>query len=217
MLCGGPAPGVPLCTGCHADLPRIGPCCACCSLPLPAQGFCGECVRNRPAFDRITAVFPYRYPVDAMIQSVKYRGRLPWLRLLAGELAARIRADGVPMPACLLPVPQHWWRRWQRGFNQSLEIARSLGQRFDLPVNDRLLYRIRLGVPQASLPASARARNVQRAFGINTEGCAAESVAIVDDVATTGATALELSRLLKGAGVREVQIWSLARALVKDS
>ena len=212
MLCGIAAQNRPLCTGCHADLPRIGPCCPSCSVPRAVDGLCGACSQSQPAFDRITAVFPYRYPADAMIQDVKYRGRLPWLRLLAGELAARIRAQGLPLPTCLLPVPQHWGRRWIRGFNQALEVARELGQRLGLPVNDHVLWRPRPAVPQAGLPASARARNVRRAFGVRAERYAGEAVAIVDDVVTTGATVQELSRLLKRAGVREVHVWSLARA-----
>ena len=151
-----------------------------------------------------------------MIQDIKYRGRLLWLLVLADELASRIRAEGLPMPTRLLPVPQHWRRRWERGFNRALEVARELGRRLGLPVNDRILFRLRPAVPQTGLPANERALNLRRAFGVRAQVCVGEAVAIVDDVVTTGATVHELSRLLRRAGAKEVCVWSLARASFRE-
>ena len=212
MLCHTGTVGEPLCPGCYQDLPRLGPFCSSCSLPLPAPGLCGQCGRSRPAFDRVIAVFPYRYPVDSMIQDLKYRSRLQWLRLFAGELAGRVLADGGALPDRLVPVPQHWLRRCGRGFNQALEIAREVGRNLGIPVNDRLLRRVRFSAAQTRLGAAERARNVRHSFRMEAPKCVGLRAAIVDDVVTTGATVEELARVLKRAGAADVAVWAIARA-----
>ncbi|MBI2992922.1 MAG: ComF family protein [Gammaproteobacteria bacterium] len=147
-----------------------------------------------------------------MIQGLKYRGELLWLRPLADQLADTVRARGARAPDCLLPVPQHWRRRCARGFNQALEIARLVGRKLGIPMNDVLLTRARLAQSQASLGAAERARNVRRAFRLATSCCPGLKAAIVDDVVTTGATVEELARMLKRAGAAEISVWALARA-----
>lgn len=213
MLCGAETGGpAPLCRGCGADLPRFHRACRVCGVAVASGNLCGACARHHPPFDRLIAAFPYGYPIDMIIQDIKYRGRLYWLRLLAQELAERVRQADQPLPECLLPVPLHWRRRWSRGFNQAFEIARELGRHLDIPADDGFLRRLRPTASQTEMTAPARRRNVRRAFAL--VGAAPwKRVAVVDDVVTTGATVEELSRLLKRAGVRQVEVWALARAL----
>jgi len=213
LLCAGPLrPGdQAVCGPCLADLPRIGRACPRCARPLAPDAACGPCSVHVPAFDGAIARFHYAPPVDTIVKEFKYGGRLIWAELLARELAAAVRAAELPRPDCLVPVPLHWRRRWARGFNQAAEISRQLARLLDIPMDQGLLRRGRWTAVQAGLPAAQRRRNVRRAFELR--GAARYGrIAIIDDVITTAATVTELSRLLKRAGVREVQVWAVAHA-----
>ncbi len=211
LLCAAPHPGdLPLCPACLADLPWLRTACPRCAMPGETPGLCGSCATGPPPFDMAVAPFLYRFPVDTMVRRFKFQRRLWWVRVLGECVAAR--AALLPRPACLVPVPLHWRRRCVRGYNQALEIARVAGARLDLPVDYRLLRRTRAGPRQAQLSAEQRRRNLRGAFEL-TRAPSVRSIAIVDDVMTTGTTAGEITRVLKRAGVTQVQIWTAARAV----
>jgi len=115
------------------------------------------------------------------------------------------------MPQALLPVPLHYSRLYQRGFNQSLELTKRLARELTLPVDARLLQRHRATREQAQLGPKERRRNLRAAFSLKRAN-PYQSAAIVDDVITTGTTAAELARLLRRSGTKQIQIWALARA-----
>ena len=98
-LChGGTAQAQCLCAGCLEDLPLLSACCEHCALPLPAAGVCGSCQQNRPACDRVIALYHYRYPVDFLISALKYHQRLELTRLFASQLARRMAGDALLGP-----------------------------------------------------------------------------------------------------------------------
>lgn len=200
-----------LCPPCQADCPRCGPACRRCGDPLPRTAVCGACLLDPPAFDFLVAPFRYRYPLDALIRGLKYRDRLAYVRFLGGALAEEVRARRLQLPECLLPVPLHWRRCIARGFNQSLEIAKVVGTRLAIPVDRGIVRRVRATPAQAGLPAKQRRRNLRGAFLV-LQDPPWKRVAIVDDVVTTGATARAISRVLRRAGIEEVQVWAIARA-----
>lgn len=211
LLCAAPhSRDLPLCQACLADLPWLRTACPRCAMPGDAASLCGHCLTAPPPFDLAIAPFLYRFPVDIMVRRFKFQRRLWWVRILGECLAAR----GVllPRPACLVPVPLHWRRRCTRGYNQALEIARVAGAALDLPVDYRLIRRVRAGPRQAQLSGDQRRRNLRGAFQLTRES-RMRSIAIVDDVMTTGTTAGEIARLLKRSGVKEVQVWTAARAI----
>ncbi|MEO6696465.1 MAG: phosphoribosyltransferase family protein, partial [Gammaproteobacteria bacterium] len=105
----------------------------------------------------------------------------------------------------------HRARLRQRGFNQSLEIARPLARRLNIPVDYQSCERVRNTSAQSLLPAGERHKNIKGAFRV-THPIAARHVAIVDDVMTTGHTVQELAATLRKSGVRRVDVWVLARA-----
>lgn len=115
----------------------------------------------------------------------------------------------------MIPVPLHSSRLLQRGFNQSLEIARRLSTHNQVPVDNQSLKRIRATESQSGLSLDKRRRNLVRAFRYDASR-SYRSVAIVDDVITSGSTMAEITKLLHRAGVDTVQVWSLARALRED-
>jgi len=141
---------------------------------------------------------------------LKFQGRLAFARLLGGLLDKSIAERTQPLPECLLPVPLHPSRLRERGFNQALEIARSAAGPLGLTVLPDSLRRIRATVPQTHLDGAARCHNVRGAFAVYRP-IKARHVAVLDDVVTTGSTTNELARLLRAAGVAEIEVWAGAR------
>ncbi|BCX82410.1 hypothetical protein MIT9_P1996 [Methylomarinovum caldicuralii] len=211
LLCGGPGrQPLDLCLTCEAELPWIEHPCPVCARPLPAAApACGACLRRPPPFERTIALWHYQPPVDRLVTAAKYRGLQPPLRLF-GECLAR-RLDSAPRPDCLVPVPLHPRRLRQRGFNQSLEIARVVGRRLGIPLRPGLCRRIRFTPPQQGLSARDRRRNLRGAF-VADPAVRGRHVALIDDVMTTAATVAEIATTLRRAGVTEVSVWVIARA-----
>jgi ComF family protein len=167
--------------------------------------------RAAGAFDAAHAALVYAPPVDQLVQAFKYRGRLALAGLFAEKLAARILATGSPRPDYLLAMPASQARQRERGYNQAQELARALGRLLHLPLAnppERVIDR----PPQSALPWKERAKNVRGVFRAkgSVEGM---SLAIVDDVMTTAASAAELAKTLKAGGARRVEVWVAARTL----
>jgi ComF family protein len=117
-----------------------------------------------------------------------------------------------PTADLVMALPLSPQRLGERGFNQAVEIARPLSRALGTPLSLDDCRRVRETAPQASLPWSARRANVRNAFecGIDLTG---RSVAVVDDVMTTGATLGEFARTLKRHGAARVTNWVVARAV----
>ena len=161
-----------------------------------------------PAFERTHAPFLYAFPVDRLVQSYKYQGLLACAAWFADAMVA-----GRPDPSradLLVAMPLAAARQRERGFNQSLELARALSRRTSIPLAVDAVSRVRETQPQADLPWDDRARNVRGAFACTTD-VADRHVVVVDDVMTTGASLDELARTLKRGGAARVENWVVAR------
>jgi len=111
----------------------------------------------------------------------------------------------------VVPVPLHWRRRRQRGFNQAEALARTLG----MPWRNAL-RRTRRTPSQTELPAAQRHRNVREAFALRRRAAVSgRSILLVDDVATTGATLEACAEVLRAAGAREVRALTVARVATR--
>ena len=212
FLCRGAAQGV-LCAACDADLPRLAPAvetrlCPRCALASPGGALCGRCLAAAPHYDATVAALAYVFPADVLIHALKFRGELALAPLLAGMLSASIpESEAIDL---VVPVPLSSRGLRERGYNQSAEIARCLAAR--APVELFACERSRDTAAQTALPWSERQRNVRGAFR-----CArrvAGTVAVVDDVMTTGATLNEVALALKQAGAARVVNWVVARTYV---
>lgn len=211
LLCAASTQDDALCADCFADLPRLqAPVCAVCAIPITAGTVCGTCLADPPHFDATVAPCAYAFPLDRLIQRFKYGPQLAAARALA-----RIMLETTVVPArpdLIVPMPLARERLAERGFNQSLEVARLLGTALDVPVTADACERVRHGVPQADLPFSERAKNVRGAFVCSAD-LSGRRVVVVDDVLTTGATLSELARVLKKRGASHVGTWVTARTL----
>lgn len=219
LLCGMASRDAVICPGCHDDLPRLAvPRCPVCATPLPAPApACGACLSHPPAYDATHAVWRYGYPLDALIHLLKF-GRGPVLRRFASAdfLATGMLSHAPPHGTLILPVPLSHQRLRERGFNQALELARRLARRLNLPLDDTHLIRARDTPPQTLLPWRARKNNVRHAFSC-TADFSGQSVIVVDDVMTTGATLDAIARTLKDHGAAHVANWVAARAVKDDA
>lgn len=206
--------GLDLCAGCEGDLLLNDNFCEHCAEPLPRElsqpALCGACLKQPPAFDACVAPFLYGFPVDRMIQGLKYRGDLVYGRVL-GELLARHLVRRRTRPELVIPVPLASMRYRERGFNQSRELALPVCKALGLKLRSDLVVRHRETREQAGLDRSERLTNTQRAFAL-TGSLTARHVAIIDDVVTTGSTVNELSKVLRAAGAEWIEVWAVARA-----
>jgi ComF family protein len=204
FLCRGAAREL-LCAACAAELPWLPEeLCPRCALASPAGALCGRCLAEPPHFDATRAALWYRFPADALVQALKFRGELALAPVLASFLSRKLPPEKVDF---IIPVPLSAARLRSRGYNQAAEIARRLGRR---GLELGLCERTRDGWPQVELPFAERRANVRGAFRA-ARGLAGARIAVVDDVMTTGATLDEIARTLKAAGAARVENWVLAR------
>lgn len=211
LVCGQRAPWPGLCAGCQADLPRVSARCQQCARPLPAPATCGACLRRPPPWTSARVAWSYAWPVDRLVQALKFQRR-PQVAVALADGLARVRPAGPAWrPDALIPVPLHRWRLARRGYNQAHEIARVLGRLLDLRVCASALRRSRHTAAQSGLGARQRRRNLAGAFRVGRARVPAH-VALVDDVMTTGTTLAECARTLRRAGVARVDVWVAARA-----
>jgi ComF family protein len=178
--------------------------------PLDEEGVCALCRSGAQAFDAAYSFGAYDGPLRDLIHLYKY-GRI---RTLAKPLGDYL-VSAFPLDQrfdVIVPMPLHWRRLWQRGFNQAALLARELSRRRGLPVV-QAVKRKRFTAPQAGLTHAARRRNVSAAFVPRRQDAVqGKRVLLVDDVLTTGATASACARALKRAGARYVAVLALARA-----
>jgi len=208
VLCGVPAPQG-WCDPCREALPGLRAArCPVCAEELASAELCGRCVRRPPAYSRVQAAASYAFPLDALIQRMKYAPDLSLVSPLAALLVERVR--GQPRPDVVIGMPLSAQRLRERGFNQANEIARRMARALRLPYMSDACRRERHATPQAALPLEQRAANVRGAFSVGRE-VSGRTVAVIDDVLTTGASLSELARVLRRAGAREVIGWVLAR------
>ncbi len=172
---------------------------------------CGACQQRAPHFDAAQAAFRYQPPLDRLVQNLKYHRRLALARVLGNLLADHLDVGAATWPDILVPVPLHRARLRERGYNQSLEIARVVARRFDLPLATRAVERVRATRPQTTLTSDERRRNVRNVFRAR-EDFSSRRVAIVDDVMTSGHTVNALAKCLRRAGATNVVVWVVARA-----
>jgi ComF family protein len=186
-----------------------GPVCPQCALPTGNGEICGACLKHPPQFDHVSAAAAYASPLAELIRAYKYQGALVLAPLFAQMIVACHSRTAVDV---ILPLPLSRERLRERGFNQTLEIARHVSQTSGIALNAHACRRIRDSAPQAMLPWDERAKNIRGAFACEKD-LAGMRVAVIDDVLTTGATLNEIAKTLKRAGAASVEGWVVARTL----
>lgn len=166
--------------------------------------------KKRFGIDRLISFFPYTGIVQKAIKTIKYR----YAYNVAGDLLRFASLPELPKKSVFVPIPLHPSRSRLRGFNQAEIIARVLSKRVDIPVRTDILKRIRKTVPQVDMKnREDRLSNMKGVFVVNKgilPSVQQNTLILVDDVYTTGATMQSACEALKRAGVKTV--WGLTIA-----
>jgi ComF family protein len=181
--------------------------------PLDERGVCAACRSGLRGFDRAASFGLYEGPLRTLIHLFKYSGMKPLGRTLASHMERVISID--ERFDAVVPVPLHWRRKWDRGFNQSALLADHIARRRGIPVV-HALRRKRATATQAGLASAGRRRNVAGAFELRARAkedprLAGKKILLIDDVMTTGATASACASVLKRGGAKSVSLVTLAR------
>jgi len=211
--------GAAFCARCRGEFPEIGsPLCPVCGRPFVSESgedhWCEACMRKPPAYDALRAPFLFDGLIMEAIHKFKY-GPRPHLGRSLGPLLADFADKWTENLNGLLvfPVPLHPRRLRERGFNQSLILARHVAARLGGKLDFMNLRRTRHTRPQTGLGRDDRKKNVRRAFGLEDPAAVKKCNALlIDDVATTGNTLNECAGVLKRAGCESVRCLVLARA-----
>lgn len=198
-----------ICSSCENSLPRAKHRCQMCAIALPNQGYCGQCLHKKPAFDYSHSSFSYAAPIDAWLQHLKSKHRTEWAHKLA-SLMLHSQPQNLSQVDAFTFVPATRWSLIKRGFNPAELIARELGQALNKPVIAQLAARSHSS-EQKQLNRQQRINNVSQHFRRTRKTLNGEHILLIDDVMTTGSTAHSMALLLKQAGASQVGIWCLAR------
>lgn len=203
-----------LCGYCRAELIANTVACERCALPLGgavAGGvrLCPACLKRLPPWRKVTSPFVYEEGMGFLIARWKYDREEHLGRTLAELwLRAATRSSDID---CLIPVPLHWRRLLQRGFNQSAVLAAHWSAAMDIPMHRHAsLIRTRPTPAQAQASRAERLRNLRDVFQLRGDVTDLR-IALVDDVCTTGATAEAAALTLRKGGAESVELWCLAR------
>lgn len=199
------------CGACDAALPYFDdPHCPVCALPTPTGEVCGHCLQEPPLFANTTAAFRYSFPLDKLVQAMKYGEQLALANALADKLSLRIKKSD--LPDCIIPMPLHPAKLRKRGFNQSVLVAASVARKLGIELQMNACERVRDTPPQSSLPWKERRKNVRDAFRCNVD-LSGKRVALIDDVLTTGASLNALAEAVQKGGASDIRAWVVARTL----
>jgi ComF family protein len=176
---------------------------------------CGNCMENKTYFSCARAVVSYETIILNTIHQFKYGNNISIGARLASFMADFSFPDvDFTGYSLIIPVPLHIKRLRQRGFNQSLILARALAKKWQIPVNFSQLKRHRFTLTQTGLNKAERKKNIKGAFEVSDKkNIAGKNVILVDDVYTTGATINECARILTKADAKKVTALTLARVL----
>jgi len=164
---------------------------------------------DKPA-DEVKALFLFNETLQKMVHEIKYLDA-PYLAEFFGREMGRCFLNrSISDVDAVIPVPLHAVRKRDRTYNQSAHLAKGISEEWDIPVRSKLVKRSRSTGTQTKLNKKERQENIKNAFKVNSKKNLPERICIVDDVFTTGATTMELARILKKAGVKKVNILCLA-------
>lgn len=218
----------PFCPLCRMPVERVGALCPACLNGLPApppclclrcgevlgqvEDGCGRCLDEPLAPDATYCAHGYDEPITALVRGFKFGDHPEWAALLAELLWRRVgRELAWEQPTLIVPVPLHPWRLLKRRYNQSALLAGELAARLHCRLVTNGLKRIKLATPQARMGRAARLGNLRGAFVAAPAVVGGQAILLVDDVITTGATAMAAAVALKGAGAARVAVAALAR------
>ena len=204
-----------LCSNCIKKLPYVDNFCLRCAEPLPCIGICPACQKKPPNFRRCFTLCDYSYPVSSAIQQIKNNPYAAVTKQLSLLFAEHLLADykQKQIPQIIIPVPIHPLKILTRGFNQTETIASFISTRLGKSeLLTHIFSRKYLGKAQQMQTRQQRMKLLATTFKINNQfEIKGKSIALVDDVITTGSTAKAATASLLKAGAKSVDLWCIAK------
>lgn len=204
-----------LCQMCQRNLPYIKNPCPSCGHELGDNNACFECTRPRE-FDKAVIALEYTQQVRGLVLSLKFNNKRylarPMGRIMAGVLAKQLSAE----IDYIIPVPLGKKRFKERGFNQSLLLAKEVSRILGLPLLENVLVQVKDKPDQSLLTQKERQANTQDVYACENAGLIKEkALLLVDDVLTTGYTAEACAKILNAAGAENVYVLAFAGSSLK--
>ncbi|MCK4708530.1 MAG: ComF family protein [Gammaproteobacteria bacterium] len=202
-----------ICPHCLSSLEKVPNPCSCCGLPnKTVTPICPACLHQPPRWQVMVAPLIYTANTRKIIHDLKFNEHIHNANALLTHMQTYYSNQLVE---ALIPVPLHKSRLLERGYNQAEEIAATLSRILDIPLDRSCLKRVKPTQSQSGLSLNKRQINIRKAFEF-TPTRQYKSVAIIDDIITTGSTVAEICKVLKKSGIQHIEVWSLARALKHD-
>ena len=205
-------PGEHVCDSCKKRIIYIKePFCMKCGKQLKRdeKEYCDDCGKRTHLYVQGAALYDYGSMSDSVFR-FKYAGRMEYAAFYGKDLYEK-KKSWLRMvdPDALVPVPIHSSRMRKRGYNQSELIARELSRHSGIPLNTKLIQRVKRTQPLKNLTHTERQNNLKRAFKIRQNDVKLNTIVIIDDIYTTGSTIDAMTGVLKEAGIKKVFFLSL--------
>lgn len=201
-------PGKEICEPCRKKIKVIEePMCKKCGKPLTDERkeYCSDCRKKQHFYTQGKAVFVYDGAIRISMYRFKYSNKREYAPFYAKVAAERygtwLKRKGVE---AIVPVPMYFWKRQLRGYNQAEVFAKALGKELQIPVECKMVKRVRNTIPQKELNGEERRCNVKNAFQFTEDIVKYKQIVLVDDIYTTGSTMDAVTEVLLAAGVKKV-------------
>ncbi len=214
-----------ICTTCRSGKAGLryieAPFCKCCGLPfegdITVTFECANCNDQHLYFRSARAAVALTGLVQEVVHKYKYN-HATWFEPCLADLlvpTAKPALSAAPWDY-IVPIPLHWRKLRERTFNQSTRLASRLSRATVIPLHTRLLKRVQPTSTQTRLSRAERAENVKHAFSFRGRTPLQKArIVLIDDVLTTGATASACAKLLMQNGASVVDVWTVARGILK--
>ena len=200
----------PFCSECWSGIEKYtGPACGICATPFTSEyaTVCAECMKKPPLFSKAVSFGLYEDTLASAIHFFKFQ-RIRRLHRPLADLLLGFDMTGID---ALIPVPLSIRGLRERGFNQSLLLAKTLSDKNKVPLIMDGLFKRTETPAQIGLSKKERGLNLKGSFKTERK-FPGMRLLLLDDVMTTGSTANECSKVLLRAGAEEVLVLTLARA-----
>jgi ComF family protein len=207
-------PGSYICSDCVAKVRLARPICPYCE-QLTINGTTHIRCQQKCGLSGLVSIWEYEGVIRKAILALKFRYATEIASLLNFFIVEKLRTPDsrftIRGSSILVPIPLHWHRQNVRGFNQSVEVGKSVASALGWKFEPDLLIKKQPTVSQMELSGDRRRQNLKDAFVLGPRFKIPDSITVFDDVFTTGSTLREAAKVLRMAGVKKVWGLTIAR------